>query len=83
MIKKILRPIYWGIYRKSHNFSEYNPVFIVGCGHSGTTLILRILAEHKNLHVIDYESDIFNKGVTRYKLIKELEKKRKLYTTNS
>ena len=25
-----------------------NPVFIVGCGHSGTTLLLRVIGSHPN-----------------------------------
>ena len=33
-----------------------NPVFVVGCGHSGTSLLLRILGEHSALHAIPYES---------------------------
>lgn len=75
-MKRFLRPIYWGIYKQIYNFANYKPVFILGCGHSGTTLILRILAEHDDLNVLDYESDIFNTGVTRYKLINKLEKQR-------
>lgn len=75
-MKRFLRPIYWGIYKQICNFANYKPVFILGCGHSGTTLILRILAEHDDLNVLDYESDIFNTGVTRYKLINKLEKQR-------
>lgn len=77
MIKKLLRPIYWSLYKIAFNWKHYKPIFILGCGHSGTTLILRILAEHKDLHVLDYESDMFNEKVTRYPLIRQLEKERK------
>ena len=34
------------------------PIFIVGCGHSGTTLMLKILGAHSRLHAIHYESSI-------------------------
>ena len=34
------------------------PIFIVGCGHSGTTLLLAILATHSKIHGIAYESSI-------------------------
>lgn len=34
------------------------PVFVVGCGHSGTTLLLRVLGAHSHLHAIHYESGL-------------------------
>jgi hypothetical protein len=33
------------------------PVFIVGCGHSGTTLLLSILGSHSRIYAIPYESE--------------------------
>lgn len=35
------------------------PVFIVGCGHSGTTLMAALLGRHANLYLIPYETEIF------------------------
>ncbi|MFV8819715.1 sulfotransferase family protein [Haliea sp. E17] len=32
------------------------PVFIVGCGHSGTSLLLAILGTHSNLYPVPFES---------------------------
>ncbi len=32
------------------------PIFIVGCGHSGTSLLLAILDAHPNIHAIPFES---------------------------
>jgi len=37
---------------------ESPPIFIVGCGHSGTTLLLKILGSHRNIHAINFESSI-------------------------
>lgn len=37
------------------------PVFIVGCGHSGTTLMLSILSAHSRLHAIPYESSFIER----------------------
>lgn len=36
-----------------------NPVFIVGCGHSGTSLMLAILGNHPHLNPIPKESGLF------------------------
>ncbi|WPL15223.1 putative O-linked N-acetylglucosamine transferase, SPINDLY family [Thiorhodovibrio winogradskyi] len=36
-----------------------NPIFIVGCGHSGTSLLLAILGNHPRIHPIPKESAIF------------------------
>lgn len=46
-------------YLHTNNFKECEPVFIVGCGHSGTTLMLRILGAHDKLFAIDYETKAF------------------------
>lgn len=38
------------------------PVFIVGCGHSGTTLLLAILSRHPALHAVPYESSLITRS---------------------
>lgn len=38
-----------------------DPIFIVGCPHSGTSLMLAILDSHPNIHGIGYESYLFFK----------------------
>lgn len=40
------------------------PIFIVGCGHSGTTLLLRIVGSHPNIHPLLDESAVFIKERT-------------------
>lgn len=35
------------------------PVFIVGCGHSGTTMLRHVLGMHPRLYAVPYESRIF------------------------
>lgn len=37
----------------------FSPIFIVGCGHSGTTLLLAMLSRHSRLYSIPYESSLF------------------------
>jgi hypothetical protein len=38
--------------------SENPPTFIVGCGHSGTSLLLAVLGAHSKIHAVPYESAI-------------------------
>lgn len=35
------------------------PVFIVGCGHSGTTMLRHVLGLHPNIYAVPYESRMF------------------------
>ncbi|VGO21002.1 sulfotransferase family protein [Pontiella sulfatireligans] len=35
------------------------PVFVVGCGHSGTSVLLRILGAHSRIYAVPYESRVF------------------------
>lgn len=46
-----------------------NPVFIVGCGHSGTSIMLAILGNHPNFHSIIDESEIFKKSEAEIRII--------------
>ena len=59
LIQRIQRFIKEQYYLYTNNFKEAEPVFIVGCGHSGTTLMLRILGAHPDLYAIDYETKAF------------------------
>lgn len=38
------------------------PIFIVGCGHSGTSILLAILGDHPSFHPIPQESNLFMKS---------------------
>jgi len=35
------------------------PIFVVGCGHSGTTLVNSLLGLHKNIYAIPFETSMF------------------------
>ena len=68
-IKKVIRPIYWHLYSSLHQLKSESPIFIVGCAHSGTTLMLRILYEHDELLAIDYESSVIGENYVNYPLL--------------
>ena len=46
-------------------------IFIIGCGHSGTTLLNKIIGNHKNIYGIDYETNIF--FYSELKILNELK----------
>ncbi|MEA5497928.1 tetratricopeptide repeat-containing sulfotransferase family protein [Limnoraphis robusta] len=42
-----------------------NPIFVVGCGHSGTSLMLALLGSHPSVYPIPYESAIFLQSMSK------------------
>ena len=52
-----------------------NIIFIMGCGHSGTTILNKIMGNHKNIYSINHETGFFvnYKSEADEKIIKNLE----------
>lgn len=46
-----------------------DPIFIVGCGHSGTSIMLAILSNHPHFHPITYESALFKRSESEIRAI--------------
>lgn len=44
------------------------PIFIVGCGHSGTSVLLNILDMHPHIHAVPFESRVFLKAGWKIRL---------------
>ncbi len=47
----------WNRWALSHTIG-HPPIFIVGCGHSGTSLLLAILGVHPKIHAVSHESGV-------------------------
>lgn len=47
----------WNRYVRGIKIDD-NPAFIVGCGHSGTSVLLAILGSHPNIYAVPYESRV-------------------------
>lgn len=74
-----LKRIIWKMVYILSDYRSETPVFIVGCGHSGTTLILRILSESDEVYSIDYESNVFRDNwVDNRKIWSWVKRRRKL-----
>ncbi len=57
-----------------------NTIFIFGCGHSGNTIINKILSNHKNIYGVDYETEIFLKRSNMIlTFLNDFNKKRKYF----
>jgi hypothetical protein len=61
-----------------------NMIFIFGCGHSGTTILNKIISNHKNIHGLDYETGLFVRGKYKNKdlfddTLKNLDEERKKF----
>lgn len=52
-----------------------SPIFVAGCGHSGTSLLLNILGAHSNIYAVPYETRFaFKPSETQKALIKGFNK---------
>ncbi len=61
----------WGFLRnlvRGVRLSE-PPIFVLGCGHSGTSLLLKILDMHSRIYGIPYESRLLYKDSLRIRLL--------------
>lgn len=57
--------------KRSEQYIE-NPVFIVGCGHSGTSILLALLGNHPHFYPVPKESALFTRDDnTVYKIMEE------------
>ena len=52
-------------YINTQDIKIKNPIFVVGCGHSGTSVMLALLGSHPCLYPIPYESSIFLQSLSK------------------
>lgn len=70
-IKKIYTKILYRFFNRKKSLKS--PSFIVGCGHSGSSLLLSILASHPNIWSISNETNMFFEK-NNYKIFRKIQK---------
>ena len=76
MIKEMLNNILFQI-RKSK--IEYSPVFIIGCGRSGTTILGETLSGHPKIKYLNERRDLWHKAYPEFDIWNKDTKDPKLY----
>lgn len=66
-------------FSNGHNESLNSPdqvqrVFVVGCGHSGTSLLLRTIGNFRNVRCLEKETSLFIRSFTNHWIRKSLRK---------
>tara|TARA_Y100000385_G_scaffold260771_1_gene290942 strand:+ start:404 stop:1273 length:870 start_codon:yes stop_codon:yes gene_type:complete len=47
---------------------KFNPVFIIGCGRSGTTILGQTLSQHSKLHYLNERRDLWHKAYPEFNI---------------
>ena len=71
-MKFILRKIKAGInelaFLLNRRKYQFKPVFIIGCGRSGTTILGQTLAQHPHIHYLNERRDLWHKAYPQFNI---------------
>ena len=59
MSKEVLKNIFFWFKK---NRTEFSPVFIIGCGRSGTTILGDTLSKHPKIEYLNERRDLWHKS---------------------
>ena len=65
MISEFLKNILFNL--KKHQYS-FNPVFIIGCGRSGTTILGKTLSSHPEIKYLNERRDLWHKSYPEFNI---------------
>ena len=78
MIKEIAKNL---LFRLKKNNSTFTPVFIIGCGRSGTTILGKTLSNHPQIKYLNERRDLWHKSYPEFNIWEENVLNAKLYAT--
>ena len=76
MIKEFVKNILFNLKKKNHVFS---PVFIIGCGRSGTTIVGNTLSQHPDIKYLNERRDLWHRAYPEFNIWNENTQNPKLY----
>lgn len=65
-----------------HKF-QFKPVFIIGCGRSGTTILGQTLAQHSDIHYLNERRDLWHKAYPQFNIWSSDNNRKKLVADKS
>ena len=68
MIKELVKNILFYLKKNNHNFS---PIFIIGCGRSGTTILGKTLSEHPDIKYLNEPRRLWHKVYPEFNIWEE------------
>ena len=76
MFREFIKNILFNLKKKNHLFS---PVFIIGCGRSGTTILGKTLSKHPKIKYLNERRDLWHKAYPEFDVWNKDTQNPKLY----
>ena len=76
ILSDIINNLIFYFYRRYYVFS---PVFIIGCGRSGTTILGNTLSQHNQIKYLNERRDLWHKSYPEFDIWNRKKKKLKIY----
>ena len=76
MFRELIKNILFNLKKKNHVFS---PVFIIGCGRSGTTILGNTLSNHPKIKYLNERRDLWHKAYPEFNIWNKNTQNPKLY----
>jgi len=79
MIKEFVKNTIFHFQRNKYNF---NPIFIIGCGRSGTTILGNTLSKHPEVKYLNERRDLWHKVYPQFNIWNQDTKNPQLFASN-
>ena len=76
MIKEFVKNILFNLAKKKNDFA---PIFIIGCGRSGTTILGKTLSKHPDIKYLNERRDLWHRAYPEFDIWNKNIQNPKLY----